>query len=164
MLNLPHRSRHEERCPQQQAGKEQQQQHAEQNPQAGSSQNMDALLAAVEQAGAEPALQADAPAAAATEDSMAAAAAAPRLAAPGSSPVLAAHAAQAWQRQVDQALLAFEAGDRRSPESMLRPLRLLALVGNGGALLQVGALSCMCACASSFGAVGGKQLGLVAVP
>lgn len=131
-------SRHEERCEQQHAGKEQPEQ-----PEPGgmdcSGPNMGALLAAVEQVDAEPALLATAPAAAATEDSIAAAAAgAAQPAAVGSSPALAAHAAQAAQRRVEQAVRAFEeAGDTASPEAMLRPLRLLALVGHGGALLQV---------------------------
>lgn len=96
---------------------------------------MEVLLAAVEQA--EPALQAAAPAAAATEDSMAAAAVTGQPAAASSSPALAAHSAQAAQRRVGQALQAFEeAVDTRSPEGMLRPLRLLALVGHGGSILH----------------------------
>lgn len=93
---------------------------------------MQALLAAVEQVDAEPAIATPAAAAAAaTEDSMAAAAV-------GSSPALAARAVQVAQRRLEQAVQAFEEADTDSPESMLRPLRLLALVGHGGRLLQVG--------------------------
>lgn len=133
--------RHEERCTQQHTGLEHQQ-HTEPDLDGpgSSSPNMEVLLAAVEQA--EPALQAAAPAAAATEDSMAAAAATVQPAAAGSSPLLAAHSAQVAQRRVDQALQAFEeAVDARSPEGMLRPLGLLALVGHGGSILQ-GLLHC----------------------
>ena len=118
--------RHEERCGQQRSGEERQQQ-------AGtncSTPHMKALLAAVEQVDAEPAVAAPATAAAATEDSMAAGAV-------SSSPALAARAAQVAQRRLEQALQAFEEADAGSPEGMLRPLRLLALVGHGGRLLQV---------------------------
>lgn len=50
---------------------------------------------------------------------------------------LAARAAEAKQRRMRQAEEAFQEADMDSAESMLCPLRLLAMVGHGGQLLQV---------------------------
>ena len=48
-------------------------------------------------------------------------------------------AADAVQRKVQQALAAFEAADSEAPDSMLPPLRLLAIAGQGGKVLRVSA-------------------------
>lgn len=50
---------------------------------------------------------------------------------------LAARVEAATQRKVAQALAAFEEADLSSAESMLRPLRLLAVANKGGQLLRV---------------------------
>jgi hypothetical protein len=46
-------------------------------------------------------------------------------------------ATQVAQRKVQQALEAFAAADTESAESMLRPLKLLAIGGKGGQVLWV---------------------------
>ena len=50
---------------------------------------------------------------------------------------IAERAAQAAQRKVEQALAVFASADVQSGDSMLRPLRLLALANLGGATLRV---------------------------
>jgi hypothetical protein len=55
--------------------------------------------------------------------------------------------AVATRRKEQQALRAFETADMNSSNSMLRPLRLLALAGHGGQLLRVSLCSAtMCGC------------------
>lgn len=78
---------------------------------------------------------------------------------------MAAPAAEAAQRRVEQAALAFAAADREAAASMLRPLQqlLLALGKKGGAALQVSRNGLSCVCSSHCPILHSRQLGWTAV-
>lgn len=91
-----------------------------------------------------PAVQEEPPVALEARDAAASGGSGCQLASAGSGggdaaapPALTDLAARVAQRKVQQALEAFAAADTQSAESMLRPLKLLAIGGKGGEVLRV---------------------------